>query len=223
VTGSVPVLSAAGFLFDVDGVLVDSTVTVERHWQQLAEEHGLDPSMLLADVHGRRSADVIRDLAASLRAPVEQVVREFEAYDRVDQTGVTALPGAACTLHRLPPECWAVVTSGSAAVARARLRAAALPIPGVLVTADDVAAGKPDPAPYRLGAELLGLPPSRCLAIEDAPQGLLSAIRAGCRTLALLTTHAAHQLQGASVTTTDLTAVHLQEEHLRSSRHIARG
>lgn len=208
--GSRPVLTAPGFLFDLDGVLVDSTLTVERHWRRLAEQHGLDPSGLLADVHGRRSADVIRGLAASLRAPVEQVVREFEAHDSFDQAGVTALPGAAPTLDRLPPDCWAVVTSGSAAVARARLRAAALPIPRLLISADDVAAGKPDPAPYQLGADLLGLAPAVCLAIEDAPNGLLSAIRAGCRTLALLTTHTTDHLEGAGVIADDLTAVRLE-------------
>jgi sugar-phosphatase len=117
---------------------------------------------------------------------------DFEAHDIAGQAGVTALPG------------------GSAAVARARLRAAALPTPRLPITADDVADGKPNPAAYQLGAELLRLPTAVCLAVEDAPQGLLSATRAGCRTLALLTTHAAHQLRGATVTAHDLAAARLR-------------
>lgn len=216
----VPVLTAAGFLFDLDGVLVDSTATVERHWRLLADQHGLDPDALLSNVHGRRAADVIRDLGPELRAPTEQVIDEFEAHDSADQAGATALPGAARTLQQLPPDSWAVVTSGTSNVARARLRAAALPVPRFFLTADDVAAGKPDPAPYRLGAELLGLPPAACVAIEDAPQGLLSAMRAGCRTLALFTTHTADQLRGATVTADDLTAIDLHAEPVQPPRRM---
>jgi sugar-phosphatase len=203
-------LTASGFLFDIDGVLVDSTAIVERHWRRFAEQYGLDPGALLANVHGRRAVDVIGELAARLRSPMDQVIREWEQHDTNDQAGVTALPGAARTLEQLPPHCWAAVTSGSAAVARSRLRAADLPVPRLLVTADDVPAGKPDPAPYLAGAEMLGLRPAECLAVEDAPQGLLSAIRAGCRTLALLTTHTREQLPDASVMARDLTAVRLE-------------
>ena len=176
----------------------------------MADQHGLDPSMLLANVHGRRSADVIGELAVALRTPVEQVILEFEAHDAADQDGVTALPGAVPTLQRLPPECWAVVTSGSAAVARARLRAAALPIPRRLITADDVAAGKPDPAPFQLGAELLGVPPSLCLAVEDAPRVCSAPPEQAAAPWPCSRLTRQGQLQGASVTVRDLTAVRLQ-------------
>lgn len=108
----VPALTAAGFLFDLEGVLVDSTANVERHWRHLAAQHDLDPTALLADVLGRRAADVIRDLAPRLRAPLEQVIGEFEVHEVADQDGATALPGAISTLQELPLGSWAVVTRG---------------------------------------------------------------------------------------------------------------
>jgi len=202
-------LTAAAVLFDLDGTLVDSTALVERHWREFAGEHGLDVEVFLAGVHGRRSADIVRDHAHLLRAPAEAALRAYEERDAADLDGVRALPGAARTLAALPPHGWAVVTSATTAGARARLAAAGLPLPGVLVSADDVAAGKPDPAPYLEAARRLGLPPAGCLAVEDAPQGLRSAVLAGCRSLALLTTHRADELAGADELAADLDDIDL--------------
>lgn len=204
-------LRAAGFLFDLDGVLVDSTAVVERHWRRLAATLGLDADRLLAGVHGRRSSDTIRAVTAHLpHLDVDALVADFERGEASDLDGVVALPGAAATLDRLPAERWAVVTSGTATIAGARLAAAGLPRPRHLVTADDVPAGKPDPAPYRHGAGLLGLDPAACLAVEDAPAGLASALAAGCRTLALLTTHGPDRLAAAHHRAADLAQVELR-------------
>lgn len=204
-------LEAAGVLFDLDGVLVDSTAVVERHWRQLAATLGLDADGLLAGVHGRRSADTIRGLAARVGGvDVESLVADFEQSEATDLDGLVALPGAAAALAELPPERWAVVTSGTAVIAGARLGAAGLPRPHHLVTADDVADGKPHPAPYLRGAALLGIDPVACLAVEDAPAGLASAVAAGCRTLALRTTHDADQLAAADHTAADLAHVRLR-------------
>lgn len=205
-----PVVRAAAFLFDMDGVLVDSTVAVFRHWTVFATWHGIDAESLLVDVHGRRAVDVIDRWRGSLRTPYDEAVSRFEALDVADQEGLRVLPGARETLSMLPEGSWAVVTSASRAVARARLQAAGLPEPGTMVSADDVPRGKPDPAPYLAGARALGVAPERCVVVEDAPSGVAAGLAAGCRVLALLTTHAAEELAGVDLRVTDLAAVRLE-------------
>ncbi len=197
-----------GLLFDNDGVLIDSTAAVEAAWRAFAGWYGLPATELLAQVHGRRSQDVIEGYADRLPVSVDEALRRLLADAVGGDTPMTVLPGAAALLRSLPARGWAVVTSGTRGVARARLAAAGLPEPPVLVTAEDVPAGKPDPAPYRLAATRLGLDPADCLAIEDAPPGLASARTAGCRTLALLTTHPRADLD-ADLIAPDLAAVHV--------------
>jgi sugar-phosphatase len=218
VTGAAEPVRVNGLLFDSDGVLLDSTAEVEASWRAFAGWYDLPVDDVLARVHGRRSRDIIAHYADRLPVPVEEAFGHFINACVNDQAEVGVLPGAAELLAWLPARGWAVVTSATRAVAQARLAGAGLAAPPVLVAAEDVAAGKPDPAPYRVAAHRLGLDPSACLAIEDAPSGLASARAAGCRTLALLTTHPAGDLP-TDLLATDLSAVRVDPdgEHFRVS------
>ena len=124
-----------------------------------------------------RSREVIRALAPQL-----DVEREAARLDELEMehTGGDAIFGAGELLRRLPPVHWAIVTSASERVGRHRLSCAGLPLPHVLVGGEAVINGKPDPEPYLLGAERLGVSPDCCLVFEDAPAGIESALRAGC-------------------------------------------
>ena len=188
----------AGLLFDLDGVLVDSTTDVVRHWQTFANEHRLDPAHVLAQIHGRRAIDSIRELLADRPpAEIEAAAIRHEQRELAEINGTIALPGAAQLLARLDGRQWAIVTSAPAALAAARLRAAGLPQPKVLVSAEHVERGKPDPQGYALAAARLALPPARCAVFEDAPAGIVAARAAGMRVVALATTHTAAQLRAA--------------------------
>ncbi|MFM5640843.1 HAD-IA family hydrolase [Aeromonas veronii] len=169
-------LSVSALLLDMDGTLVCSTGDVEQVWRIWCREHQLEPEPVLAMCHGMRSREVIRALALQL-----DVEREAARLDELEMlhTGGDAIAGAGELLGRLSPELWAIVTSASELVARHRLRCAGLPLPHVL-GAEAVINGKPDPEPYLLGAERLGVSPDCCLVFEDAPAGIESALRAGC-------------------------------------------
>ncbi len=190
-------IDVAAVLFDCDGVLVDSAASVERAWRRWAAERGLDEDAVVAIAHGRRTEDTLIDLGFSddLAAEVERL----EGAEVADAASVSAFPEAAALLPTLPPEAWAVVTSGTHALVTSRLAAAGLPLPSVLVTADDVAAGKPDPEGYLEAARRLGRLPAECLVIEDAPAGVEAAIAAGMRVVALPTTHPAEELVAATL------------------------
>ena len=188
-------LRCRALLFDLDGVLADSTASVEHHWRAWAERHGLDPDALLQVVHGRRAIDTIRDVAPTLDAEAE--LAALVAAEAGDTAGVTASPGAAALLPRLPAGAWAVVTSGVRAVALARLQACGLPLPLLLVPADEITRGKPDPEGYLAAAARLGVAPPDCVVFEDAPAGVAAARAAGMRCVALTTTHAASALTHA--------------------------
>ncbi len=144
----------AAILFDLDGVLVDSTGSVDRHWRMWAKERNIDPEKVLEIAHGVRTIEVVRKLAPHLDAAAE-VVR-IEKREAEDQEGVAVMPGAAELLKAIPEGRWCVVTSGTRHLATSRLKLANLPAPRVLVSADDVCRGKPDPEPYLMGANLLG-------------------------------------------------------------------
>jgi mannitol-1-/sugar-/sorbitol-6-phosphatase len=163
-------------LFDLDGVLVDSIASVERNWREWARIHDLDQQTVLGVIHGRRAEDGIRLLAPEL--PLEVEMRRIEAMEIADIANITAMPGAVKLLSQLPRSSWTVVTSGSRALASARLRAAGLPVPAAFVSADDVSHGKPDPEGYLKGAEILGIEPEQCIVIEDRLPGIQAA-RAG--------------------------------------------
>lgn len=190
-------MSVKYWLFDIDGTLVDSTPAVERSWRTWAAENGLDGDAILAVCHGRRAEDTLSDLLAPELVPA--AYRRLLALEMADLDSVVALPGAEDLLRSLPRDRWAAVTSGGRELMTARLQAAGLPVPDVLVAAEDVAVGKPDPAGYLLAAQRLGADPADCVVVEDAPAGLEAGRRAGCRVLAVATSHTPEQLAGWEV------------------------
>lgn len=183
-------------LFDLDGTLIDSTASVARSWASWAAEHRVDPRALEGN-HGVPAAAIV-----AMALPPEQVpaaLTRIVAIEVADVEGILVLPGALDALRALAPGSGAIVTSCTRDLARARIAATSLPAPAVVVTADDVAAGKPHPEPYLLGAQRLGVDPARCLVVEDAPSGLLAGSLAGAATLAVTTTSPAGQLRADAV------------------------
>lgn len=177
-------------LFDLDGTLIDSTPSVERSWRSLGEKVGIPYESFAGWYHGVPARQTLRrlmpDAAESEIAEIAEWLVEVEATDTED---VIVLPGSETVLDLLPVDRWAIATSGTERLAKARIAAAGLKMPRTLVTADDVTMGKPDPAPYLLAAERLGYDPRRCLVVEDAPAGVTSGLAAGCHVLGLRTTH----------------------------------
>lgn len=188
-------IKCRGVLFDLDGVLVDSTPAVTRVWASWAREHGFDPDEVVKKAHGRPSIATIRELLPHADHAAED--REVERREIADVEGVIPLPGAMGLLQALPPQRWAIVTSCTRPLAGVRIGAAGLPKPRHLVTSTDVSHGKPDPAPYLKGAQFLGVPASECIVIEDAPAGIRAGKAAGARVLALRTTAADAELEQA--------------------------
>jgi sugar-phosphatase len=186
----------AAVLFDMDGTLIDSTPVVVRSWVTWALERGIDPKRLEGH-HGVPAAQIVRGLVPE--ADVESAIARINALEIADVDGITVLPGAAEAVAALPEGRRAIVTSCTRPLAAARIEAAGLLAPSVVVTADDVPTGKPDPAPYLLGARRLGVDPADCLVVEDAPSGLVSARTAGAATLAVTTTTPADQLDADAV------------------------
>jgi sugar-phosphatase len=182
-------------LFDLDGVLVDSTACIERHWTRWAVQHGLDPVRVIRAAHGRPTVETMREVAPHLSA--EEETARLEAGEASDTEGVTAFAGAAELLRSLPARSWAVATSGTRRTATHRLAQTGLPTPRVLITADDIRHGKPHPEPYLLAAKGLGIPAEDCLVVEDAPPGVASARAAGARVVAVTTSHRADELAAA--------------------------
>ncbi len=190
-----PTFSCAAILFDLDGVLVDSTRAVDREWREWGERKGVDGDAIMAIAHGVRTIEVIRRVAPHLDAEAE--ASAIENHEAGDQRGVTVMPGAADLLRTIPEGRWGVVTSGSRLLATNRLRYCGLPVPKVLVTSDDVTHGKPHPEPYLKGAAQLGFNPADCLVIEDAPAGIESARAAAMKVIGITSTYAAAKLRDA--------------------------
>jgi mannitol-1-/sugar-/sorbitol-6-phosphatase len=165
-----------GVLFDCDGVLVDSTASGEAAWTEWARRYDLDPAQVLRGVHGRRSADTVRRFIPPAR--FADALKAVEAIEIGAAAGTAGIAGAAELLARLPPN-WAVVTSASPALGTTRLRAAGLPLPPVLISADDVAVGKPAPDGYLEAARRLRLPISDCVVLEDSANGVEAGQAAG--------------------------------------------
>jgi len=199
------ILEPRAVLSDLDGVLVDSAAVIERTWRGFAERHGLDPDAVVAAGHGRRSIDLIRLVAPHLDAEVEAANVEREEIAQTD--GLRPLPGARELVDAVPAERFAIVTSGTRALALARLRAAGLPVPEVLVTAEEVEDGKPHPAGYLRAAELLGVDPAHSVVLEDAPAGVEAGRAAGMTVIAVLTTNDASALTRAHSRVRDLRAL----------------
>jgi sugar-phosphatase len=185
----------SALLFDLDGVLIDSTPAVARVWTRWAVEHGFDPETVVHKAHGRPSRITIRELLPN--SDVDREDREVERWEMEDLDGVVLLPGALQLLNSLPPERWTIATSCTRALAEVRLRAAGLPIPKTMITASDVKIGKPDPEPYLKAAAKLGFAASDCVVVEDAASGVRAGKAAGAGVIAFLTTMIRRDLEDA--------------------------
>jgi sugar-phosphatase len=203
----------AAILFDLDGVLVDSTRSVERQWRIWAREHGIDEEKAVAIAHGVRAVEVIRTIAPHLDAEAEVV--KLEALEAADHAGVAVMPGAIELIHAIPDGRWGVVTSGRRNLAAARLQLAGIPSPPAMVTASDVTKGKPHPEPYLKGAELLGVNPADCLVIEDAPAGIKSAHSGRMKVIALTSTYPASALSEADAVVSKLDQIQIAFDGVR--------
>jgi len=188
-------LRVRGVLFDMDGVLMSSLGSVERSWRSYAASRGLDAEAAIKMAHGRRAIETVHALRPDLDASAE--LRVIEELEVADNEGLVVYPGVMEMLAALPEGRWGIVTSATERLARSRLAVAGIPVPRHFVTSDMVAQGKPFPEPYQRGASLLGVPVERCLVIEDAPAGVAAGKAAGCRVMAVLTTHAAETLMAA--------------------------
>ncbi|WP_405938239.1 HAD-IA family hydrolase [Streptomyces sp. NBC_00726] len=175
--------TARAVLFDLDGVLVDSMPLISRLLDRWADLHRLDRALVHRTAHGRREAELAAELVPS-SDPGEQVAL-MQHWQLTEFHGCRPCPGAAELIERLDERQWAVVTSGSGPVARGRLRAAGLPTPKTMITADDVVRGKPDPEPYLRAAAELGVTSAQCVVIEDAPSGAAAGLAAGMRLIAV--------------------------------------
>jgi len=179
-------IHCSAILFDMDGVLIDSTPTVARVWRRFAAEHGLDPQEVVERAHGRPSIDTVRHYFPD--SDYDRMGREVERQEMEDLSGVVALPGSLELLKRLPPARWNVVTSATNALAKVRLRTAGLPVPERIITADHIENGKPHPEPYLKAASALGFPAIECVVVEDVPAGIRAGKAAGARVIAFPTT-----------------------------------
>jgi len=188
-------IACQALLFDLDGVLVDSTPAVARVWTIWANKHGFDPEDTVRQAHGRPSIATIRELLPHGDAEAENAWVEKMEIEDVD--GVVPLPGTIELLHSLPADRWTVVTSCTRRLALVRLRVAGLPIPEKLVTSTDIVNGKPHPEPYLKGAQLLGFAPADCIVLEDAPAGIRSGKAAHSRVIAFQTTERDDLLRAA--------------------------
>lgn len=181
----------AAFLFDMDGTLLTSIAAAERVWTRWAHAHGLDAEAFVPTIHGARAIDTVRRVALP-GMDAEAEAARITAWELEDMVGVEAIAGAAAFTASLPPQAWAIVTSAPRELAVRRLQAAGLPPAPVMVTAEDVERGKPDPACYRLAAARLGVDATQCLVFEDAPAGIGAAEAAGADVLVITATHAGH-------------------------------
>jgi sugar-phosphatase len=179
-------IRCAALLFDLDGVLINSTPAVARVWHRWAIEHGFNPEEVVARAHGRPSLTTVREYLPG--ADYEAENREVERREIEDLDGVVPLPGAFALLARLPLDRWTIVTSSTRPLAEVRLRAAGLPLPKKFITSSDITRGKPDPEPYLKGASVLGFPPADCVVLEDVPAGVRAGKDAGAKVIAFKTT-----------------------------------
>jgi sugar-phosphatase len=192
-------------LFDLDGVLVNSAECIANHWRQWALDHQLDPVQVLRLAQGRRTIETVRLSAPALDA--EKEAAAIEAAEAVDTQGLVLVEGADRLIQSIPDGAWAVVTSGTRDTALNRLAFGGIPVPPVLIAAEDVKFGKPDPRPYLLAAEKLGVAPAKCLVVEDAPAGIQSARNAGMGVIAVASTHSPAELADAGVVAGRLSSI----------------
>jgi sugar-phosphatase len=179
-------ISCAALLFDLDGVLINSTPAVARVWRGWAIEHGFNPEDVVARAHGRPSLTTIREYLPNSDHEVEN--KEVEHREIEDLEGVVPLSGALDLLASLPEDRWTIVTSCTRPLAEVRIKAAGLPLPPKMITSNDIQHGKPNPEPFLKGASVLGFPAQECIVLEDVPAGVRAGKSAGARVIAFTTT-----------------------------------
>jgi sugar-phosphatase len=193
----VPPRVVRAVLFDLDGVLVESREATERVWVDWAMKRGIGVDELRAAMHGVRSVEVVQALRPELDAVAEAELIERRQVEDVD--GLRAITGAAAALAALRADRVAVATSATRPLAHARLAAAGIEPPEVVVYADDVERGKPDPEGYLAAAARLGVDPAEALVVEDSPPGIEAGRATGAATVAVTSTHPAAALTAADV------------------------
>ncbi|MEL6060537.1 MULTISPECIES: HAD-IA family hydrolase [unclassified Methylobacterium] len=187
-TTSLPSRPFAALLFDMDGTLISSIASAERIWSRWAAAHGLDVATFLPTIHGVRSVETIRRLNLPGIDPEAEAAAITRA-EMEDVGDITEIPGARAFLATLPPDRWAIVTSAPRALALRRLAAADMPVPNLMVAAEDVKQGKPAPDCFLLGARRLGVVAEECCVFEDAPAGIRAAEAAGASVVVVTATH----------------------------------
>jgi len=200
-------IEVSGLLFDMDGVLVSSIGSVLRSWRRWAKHYGLPNPDKVEIPHGVRAIDIMTQLKPDIdKVEGLKLIEDIEVADTAD---LEVLAGVRVLLESLPAHRWAIVTSATRRLLLGRLKAAGLPVPDRIISGDQVKLGKPDPEPYRRGAELLGVQPQDCLVFEDAPSGVRAGVAAGCKVLGVLGTHSAEELReaGANWIVSSLTKV----------------
>jgi sugar-phosphatase len=201
---------AKAFLFDLDGVLISSIASATRCWRRWAMMHDVPNATNFVLPHGVPARDIVQMLRPDLDPDAGlRIIEDMEIKDVGD---IQVLPGVMDLLTRLPPERWAIVTSCTERLLNGRLSAAGLPWPKNLVTADMVTKGKPDPEPYRRGAEMLGFAPEECIVAEDAVVGVNAGLAAGCRVLAVLSSTPRAELKAATWIARSLAVVKVDVE-----------
>ena len=186
-------LTCKAVLFDMDGTLVDSTGVVELAWGWWAARHGIPLEAVLSFAHGRPTIATMEHFL-----PTRDHTEELEEMDRYEETqleGILAVPGVKLVVHALQNHPWAIVTSAWRTLAEARVIAAGLPLPKVIVPVDEIGNGKPHPEGFLRAAEQLGIAPSECVVFEDTRPGIEAGVNAGMQVVALLTTAPAHRLR----------------------------
>jgi sugar-phosphatase len=211
-------ISCAALLFDMDGVLIDSTPAVARVWTRFALQHGFDAAEVVHRAHGRPSIMTVREYLPHGDHLAEN--KEIERGEIVDLQGIVPLPGTQELLDALPRGRWTIVTSCTRRLAEVRLKTSGLPQPEAFVTSSDITNGKPAPDPYLKGAEVLGFAARDCVVVEDAPAGVRSGKAAGARVIGLCTTMAAQELRdaGADWVVRDCSAISLDRPVLRDGK-----
>lgn len=193
------------FLFDMDGTVLNSIAAAERIWSAWAVRHGVDVETFLPTIHGARAIDTITRLNLP-SVDAEQQAAFITAAEINDVEGIVEIPAAAAFLNALPKNRWAMVTSAPRDLALRRMAAAGIPEPAVMITAEDVKAGKPDPAGYLLAAKKLGVEPADCLIFEDAAVGIQAAEAAGAALMIITATHQ-HPIETAHATLASYDAI----------------